>query len=58
MREKSVKNKTVQKIFQKKRARRSQLARLPFEKKIEILVELQKMAGGIGKNSRKPVWPI
>jgi hypothetical protein len=58
MREKSVKNKVAQKIFQKKRARRAQLARLPFEKKIEILVELQKMASGISKNARKRVWPI
>jgi len=53
-----MKNKAANRIFQKKHARRAQLARLPFEKKIEIIVELQKMAGGIGKNARKPVWPL
>jgi hypothetical protein len=45
-------------IFRQKRARRAQLAGLPFEKKIEIVVELQKMAKGIGKNARRAVWPI
>jgi len=51
-------NKIAARIFRQKRARRAQLAGLPFEKKIEIVVELQKMAKGIGKNARRAVWPI
>jgi hypothetical protein len=34
------------------------LARLPFEKKIEIVVELQKTAAAIRKDPRRIVWPI
>jgi hypothetical protein len=45
-------------IFQKKRERRRRLAALPFEKKIEIVVELQKAAGAIRKDPRHIVWPI
>ena len=37
-----MKNKAAEIVFRKKRERRRQLARLPFEKKIEIVVELQK----------------
>ena len=44
-------------IFEKKRARRRQLAKLPFEKKIEIVVELQKAAAGIRKDPRHVIWP-
>lgn len=53
-----MKNKTADRIFRQKRARRAQLAGLPFEKKIEIVVELQKKAKGIRKNARRAVWPI
>lgn len=53
-----MKNKTVELIFQKKRERRRQLAKLPFEKKIEIVVELQKAAAVIRKDPRHIVWPI
>jgi hypothetical protein len=51
-------NKIAARIFLQKRARRAQLAGLPFEKKIEIVVELQKMAKGIRKNAHRAVWPI
>jgi hypothetical protein len=43
--------------FAQKRERRARLAGLPFEKKIEILIELQKMAAGIRKDPRRIVWP-
>ncbi len=45
-------------IFEKKRRRRRQLARLPFEKKIEIVVELQKIAASIRGDNRGRVWPL
>lgn len=51
-------DKIAERIFRHKRDRRARLARLSFEKKIEIIVELQKMAGGIGKNASKPVWRL
>jgi hypothetical protein len=53
-----MKNKTQQIIFEKKRERRRQLAKLPFEKKIEIIVELQKTAAAIRNDSRRIVWPL
>jgi hypothetical protein len=43
--------------FAQKRERRARLAGLSFEKKIEILIELQKMAAGIRKDPRRTVWP-
>lgn len=45
-------------IFEKKKKRRLKLAQLPFEKKIEIVVELQKAAAGIRRDSRHKVWPL
>ena len=53
-----MKNKAAERIFRQKRDRRRQLAKLPFEKKIEIVVELQKTAAAIRKDSRRIVWPI
>ncbi len=53
-----MKNKAAERIFRQKRDRRRQLAKLPFEKKIEIVVELQKAAAGIREDSRRKVWPI
>ncbi len=41
-------------VFEKKRDRRRELAKLPFEKKIEIVVELQKAAAGIKKGNVPP----
>ncbi len=45
-------------LFAKKLARRRELAKLPFERKIEIVVELQKAAAGIRKPSAHRTWPI
>ena len=53
-----MKGKSAEAVFEKKRERRRQLARLPFEKKIEIVVELQKAAAGIRKDSAHRVWPL
>jgi len=53
-----MKNKSAEIVFRKKRERRCQLAKLPFEKKIEIIVELQKAAAAIRKDPRCIVWPI
>ncbi len=51
-------NRSAEAVFKKKRERRRQLARLPFEKKIEIVVELQKAAAGIRKAAARPIWPF
>jgi len=51
-------NKSAERVFEKKRQRRRHLAKLPFEKKIEIIVELQRVAAGIKKDQRHKVWPI
>jgi hypothetical protein len=53
-----VNDKAAEKVFRKKRDRRRRLAKLPFEKKIEIVVALQKAAAGIRRDSRYIVWPI
>ncbi|MDH4273394.1 MAG: hypothetical protein OEW18_15580 [Candidatus Aminicenantes bacterium] len=45
-------------VFEKKRERRRQLAKLPFEKKIEIVVELQKAAAAIRQDTRRRAWPL
>ena len=50
--------KSAEAVFEKKRERRRQLAQLPFEKKIEIIVELQKAAAGVREDLKRRVWPI
>lgn len=45
-------------VFKKKRERRRRLAGLPFEKRIEILVELQKTAAGIRRDPRLKPWKL
>jgi len=45
-------------VFQDKREKRRQLAKLPFEKKIEIIVELQKTAAAIRKDPCRIIWSI
>ena len=53
--------KVIERIFRAKTLRRRELAELPFKKKIEVLVKLQKMAKGIktkGRKGRKTVWQI
>ncbi len=54
----AVKSRSAKTVFAKKLARRRELAKLPFEKKIEIIVELQKAAAGIRTPSAHRVWPI
>lgn len=49
---------SAERVFERKRERRRQLARLPFEKKIEIIVELQKAAAEIRKDPRRAIWPL
>jgi len=51
-------NQAAGEVFRKKRDRRRRLAKLPFEKKIEIIVALQKAAAGIRQDPRHIVWPI
>lgn len=51
-------SKSAEAVFEKKRERRRQLAKLPFEKKIEIIVELQKAAAGMPKRTSRRVWTI
>ncbi len=55
-----MKNKPAKTVFEKKRDRRRELAKLPFEKKIEIVVELQKAASEIRndrRDRRRVIWP-
>jgi len=53
-----MKNESAERIFEQKRERRRQLARLPFEKKIEIIVELQKASAEIRKDRRHIIWQL
>lgn len=53
----TMKNKEIAEIFRLKALRRKELARLPFEKKIEILISLQEMAQGI-KSLPGRLWKI
>jgi hypothetical protein len=53
--------KELQKIFEVKDLRRKKLSKLSFKKKVEILIRLQKMAGGVKGKKRKPnhiIWDI
>lgn len=55
------KDETLEKIFKSKRLRRKELSGLPFKKKVEILVKLQKMSKGIkkhGDGKKGRVWTI
>ena len=54
-------DKVAENIFRAKKLRRKKLAQLPFKKKIEILIELQKMAKGVhraGQKSERMIWMI
>lgn len=55
----SYKEKLVR-MLKAKTSRREELSKLPFKKKIEILLELQKMARGVKRKGQeiKPVWRI
>lgn len=51
----------IESIIRAKTLRRRELAKLPFKKKIEVLVSLQKMTQGIktkGRKEKKTVWQI
>lgn len=48
----------VERIFRGKENRRKKLAALPFEEKIAILIQLQRIAREIKKDPGLPVWPI
>jgi len=43
----------IERIIRAKTLIRKELAKLPFERKIEVLVRLQKMAKGIKRKGRK-----
>lgn len=54
-------NKTLEKIIRGKEKRRKDLSGLSFKEKIQILVELQKMASGVTRHSKaadRIVWQI
>ena len=55
------KNEVLRNIFRAKSLRRKELKELPFEKKIEILIQLQKMAKGVkrpGGKKDRIIWMI
>lgn len=47
----TVSRKEIERRLRAKRERRGDLARLPIEKKIEILVRLQRMASEVGASA-------
>lgn len=53
-------NERVQRIFQGKKDRRRELAKLPMPEKIRILIELQKLASPLlqARGSDKKPWRI
>ncbi len=53
-----MKSKSAEAVFERKRERRRRLAKLPFEKKIEIVVELQRAAAEIRKDPRLKAWEL
>lgn len=53
-----MKSKAFEAVFEKKRERRRQLAKLPFETKIEIVVELQKAAAEIRRDPSLKPWQL
>ena len=53
------KNDVLRNISRAKGLRRKELSKLPFDKKIEILIQLQKMAKGVkraGENKDRIIW--
>ena len=50
-----------ERVLKAKELRKKELTCLPFKKKIEILIQLQKMANGIKKKdtyTHRPYWNI
>jgi hypothetical protein len=56
-----VEDKVLEKIIKEKEQRRKELSALSFKEKIQILIQLQKMAKGVskqGKAMERIVWLI
>jgi hypothetical protein len=56
-----IQNKVLERIIREKEQRRKHLSELSFKEKIQILVEIQKMARGVsrhGKAADRIVWQI
>jgi hypothetical protein len=51
-------SRAVRAIFKAKAERRQELARLPFEEKIRIVVRLQAIAAAIRKDQRLRIWRL
>lgn len=54
-------NEVLRNIFRAKSLRRKELSKIPFEKKIEILLQLQRMAKGVkrpGGKKDRIIWMI
>ena len=60
MKNKNISNPKIENLFKAKELYHKQLAKIPFEEKIKILVQLQKIAHNIGRVSKKKqrVWKI
>ena len=52
MENKPLRQRETEKLFRAKQKRRQELAKLPFERKILMLIELQKIADDIGATLR------
>jgi len=48
----------LKRIFQAKSRRRREMASLPFEEKIKILIQLQRLAKDIRKDIKFRVWKV
>lgn len=55
---KIINDKDIQRISRAKLRRRRELAKLPFDKKIEIIIQMQKIARDICKDRKYRVWQI
>ena len=53
-----MKNKSAERVFEQKREASAPTGPAPFEKKIEIVVELQKAAAGIRQGPRHIIWQL
>jgi len=60
MENKEVQRQEIKDLFKAKELFHKELAKLPFEEKIKILVHLQKIANGIQTSSKKKkmIWKI
>ena len=60
MENKELQRQEIKDLFKAKELFHKELAKLPFEEKIKILIHLQKIANGIQTSSRKKqrIWKI